>query len=55
MQVSKLHEQLGIKPAMKHSSAEARTAALEAVLGINFQPKVGGVAKKKREAPKKLA
>ena len=39
MQVRKLCDQKGIKPAMKQTSAEARIAALEAHLGMISQPK----------------
>ena len=35
MQVRKLYEQQGIKPATKQTSAEARFVALETQLGIN--------------------
>ena len=34
MQVCKLYEQQGIKPAMKQTSADVGIAALEAMLGI---------------------
>ena len=39
MQVHKLHEQQGIKSAMKQTSTDARISALEAKLEITFQPK----------------
>ena len=55
MQVHKLHEQQGIKLAVKQTSADASIAALEAKLGINSQPKEGDVKKKKGEAPKEPA
>ena len=37
MQVRKLHEQQGMKPAVNQSSEGARIAALEAQLGISSQ------------------
>ena len=52
MQVRKLHEQQGIKPTVKQTSAEARIAALDAWLRIHSQPKEGDVTKKKEEGPK---
>ena len=39
MQLRKLHEKQGIKPAMKKTKAEARTVALEAYFGIDTQSK----------------
>ena len=37
--IKKLCEQQSIKPTTKQTSAEARVAALEAQLKIDFQPK----------------
>ena len=51
MQVRKLHEQYGIKLAMKHTSAGARVAALEAKLGVSSQSKEGDVKKTEGETP----
>ena len=51
MQVRKLHEQQGIKPMVKQTSADARIAALEAKLWISSQPKEGNVKKMKGETP----
>ena len=39
MQVSKLHEQQGIKPAVQMTSAKARISALEDQLKVNSKPK----------------
>ena len=55
MQLHKLHEQQGIKPATKQTSADARIAALEAKLGIASQPKEGNAKKKEGEIPKEPA
>ena len=52
MQVRKLHEQQGIKPATKHTNAKARIAALEAQLMINSQPKEGDAKQKDGETPR---
>ena len=46
MQVRKLHEQQGIKPTAKQTSAEARIAALKVQLGINSQTKESDAKKK---------
>ena len=51
MQMRKLHEKQGIKPAMKQTSAETRIIALEAWLRINPESKKGDV-KLKGETPK---
>ena len=48
VQVRKLQEQQCIMPIAKQPSTYTRIAALEAWLGIKFQPKEG-VAKKQRE------
>ena len=55
VQICKICEQQGIKPAMKQTSTDARIAALEAKLGINSQLKEGNTKKKKGEAPKEPA
>ena len=52
MQVRKLCKQQDIKPAANQTSAYARTAALEAKLGISSQSKGGDVKKTKEETPK---
>ena len=52
MQVRKLCEQQGIKPAVKQTSADARISVLEAKLGITSQPVQGDVNKKEGETPK---
>ena len=39
---------------MKQTSKEYRTAALEAKLGISFQPKEGDAKKMKRETSKEV-
>ena len=54
MQVRKLREKQGNKPAMRQTKTDARIAALEAKLGIASQPKQGDVKKKVGEAPKEL-
>ena len=51
IQVSKLHEQQGIKPIAKQTSADARIAALDAKFRIASQPKEGDVKKKEEETP----
>ena len=50
MQVRKLHEYQGIKPASK-PSAEAIIAAIETLFGVNSQPDEGDVMKKVVETP----
>ena len=52
MQVRKLCEHQGIKPATKQTNADARIATFEAKLGIASQPKEGDVKKKEGETPK---
>ena len=52
MQVCKLLEQQGIKPATKQANADARIAALEAKLRVSSQPKEEDVKKKEGEIPK---
>ena len=52
MQFYKLHEQQGIKTAMKQTSANANVAALEANLRITSQPKQGDIKEKEGEPPK---
>ena len=52
MQVRKLHEKQGIKPAAKQTSADARIAALEAKLRISFQPKEDNVNINEGATPK---
>ena len=49
MQVCKLYEQQGIKPAMKQTSTDARIATLEAQLGISSHSKERVMSRKKRE------
>ena len=51
MQVIKLHEQQGIKPATMHTNAEARIAVLEAKLRISSPPIDGDVKKTVEETP----
>ena len=55
MQVCKLHEQQGIKPAMKQTIADARIAALKAKLGASSQPEKGNAKKKMGELCKEPA
>ena len=55
MQVRKRHEQQGIKHAVKHTSAEATIAALEAQLRINSQTMEGDLKQKKGETPEEAA
>ena len=47
-----LHEQQGIKLAMKQTSSDARIAALKAKLKITSQPQEGDVKKKEGGLPK---
>ena len=55
MQVKKLHEKQGIKPAAKYPCAEAGITALETQLRINYQPKEDDVMKIEGETPKEQA
>ena len=55
MQVRKLHEQQGIKPTMRQTSADMRIAALEAKLGVSSQSKEGDVKKPEGETPEEPA
>ena len=55
MQIRKLQEQQGIKPAAKQKGADARIAALEAKLRISSQPEEGDIKKTKGETPKEPA
>ena len=55
MQVRKLCEKQDIKPAKKHTSADARIAALEAKLRISSQLKEDDVKKTKGKTPKEPA
>ena len=52
MQVRKLQEQQGIKPAARQTSADATISALEAKLGIASQTKLGDVKEKVGETSK---
>ena len=55
MQIRKLQEQQGIKPAAKQTSTATRIAALEAQVGISSQPEEGDVKKKEGETPEEPA
>ena len=52
MQICMLHEQQGIKPTAKQTSADARIVALQTKLRITSQPKEGDVKIKERETTK---
>ena len=48
MQIRKLHEQQGIKPTIKQTSAEDKIAASEAKLWFSSQPEEGNINETER-------